>query len=246
VSKAHAPHVVVMTATPIPRTLTLALFGDLESITLRERPANRPMPRAVFQPRDRWPKVVAAVARHIRRGGQVYVVCPKIGEDGEKGGAVRMFDELSQLFACGLVHGRQRAADRQAVTAAFRAGELGVLVGTTVLEVGIDVPEATLMVVAGAERFGIATLHQLRGRVGRGDRRGLCVLTGTPNERVAAVCRTTDGFDLAEEDLRLRGAGELLGARQSGLVDFRALDPIADYEILRRARESVRGQGRAH
>ena len=118
-----------------------------------------------------------------------------------------------------------------------------MLVGTTVLEVGVDMPRATLMVVVGADRFGLATLHQLRGRVGRGRRRGLCILTGKPGERIRAVCRTTDGFELAEQDLALRGAGELMGKRQSGLSDLRALDPVADIDLLSRARDLVRMEG---
>ena len=165
-----------------------------------------------------------------------------MGEDGEKGGAVRLFDELSSRFRCGLVHGRMPAAQRRDTTAAFRRGELSVLVGTTVLEVGVDVPRSTLMVVVGADRFGLATLHQLRGRVGRGSRRGLCVLTGARSARTEAVCQTTDGFELAETDLRLRGAGELLGQRQSGLSDLFALDPVEDIDLLQRARDAVRDE----
>jgi len=127
----------------------------------------------------------------------------------------------------------------------FRAGALDVLVGTTVLEVGVDVPDATLMVVVAADRFGIATLHQLRGRVGRGRRRGLCLLCGPKSERVAAVCRTTDGFELAEADLALRGSGELLGTQQSGFADLRALDPVDDLELLLRVRKAVAGAAEA-
>lgn len=240
VRKGQAPHVLVMTATPIPRTLTLTLFGDLDSLALRARPRGRPMPRAVFVERDEWPRVLSAIERHVRRGGQAYVVCPKIGEDGEKGGAVRVAEDLAKRFSCRLVHGRQPTDERREATAAFRDRECDVLVGTTVLEVGVDVPAATLMVVVSPERFGISTLHQLRGRVGRGAKRGVCVLVGTANARTAALCATDDGFRLAEEDLRLRGAGELLGQRQSGLADFRALDPIADLELLQRARDAVR------
>jgi ATP-dependent DNA helicase RecG len=239
VHKGDDPHVLVMTATPIPRTLSLALFGDLDHVTLRERPVGRAVP-AVFVPPRGWPRIVRVIARHLARGEQAYVVCPRIGAAGEKGGAVRLHRDLSAHFPCGLVHGRLPAPERRAVTAAFRSGELRVLVGTTLLEVGVDVPNATLMVVIGADQLGLATLHQLRGRVGRGARRGLCVLTGTRSERVAAVCATRDGFALAEEDLRLRGAGELLGLRQSGAADLRALELPGDLDILRRAREAVR------
>jgi ATP-dependent DNA helicase RecG len=141
-----------------------------------------------------------------------------------------------------LVHGQLDAARRQATVAAFRAGEFAVLVGTTVLEVGVDVPAATLMVVVGADRFGLATLHQLRGRVGRGHQRGMCILTGVDGPRSRAICRTTDGFDLAEVDLVLRGAGELLGRRQSGASELRALDPVADLDLLSRVRDLVRAE----
>ncbi|MCA8943323.1 MAG: DEAD/DEAH box helicase [Planctomycetes bacterium] len=242
VAKGRAPHVLVMTATPIPRTLALTLFGDLDAVALRDRPPGRRMSPAVFVPRERWSRVLRSIERTLRRGGRVYVVCPKVGQKGEKGGAVHVHRELSRRFACALVHGRQRAEERQRAIAAFRDGTVSVLVGTTVLEVGVDVPAATLMVVTSAERFGMATLHQLRGRVGRGVRRGLCILTGHANARTAAVCRSLDGFSLAEEDLRLRGAGELLGVRQSGALDFRALDPIADFELLERARRAVRAE----
>jgi ATP-dependent DNA helicase RecG len=136
------------------------------------------------------------------------------------------------------------AGERQRVLAHFREGLVDVLVGTTVLEVGVDVPDATLVVVVAADRFGIATLHQLRGRVGRGTRRGLCLLCGPRSERVAAVCRTTDGFDLAEADLALRGSGELLGTAQSGFDDLRALDPVDDLDLLLRVRQAVAAEAR--
>ncbi|MDA0373069.1 MAG: helicase-related protein [Planctomycetota bacterium] len=242
VAKGRSPHVLVMTATPIPRTQALARFGDLDLEILRDRPSGRLPAPAIHVDREAWPRVLRAIARHARRGGRVYVVCPKIGEDGEKGGAVRLAQDLGGRFRCGLVHGRLPVAERRARTAAFRDGAFDVLVGTTVLEVGVDVPTATLMVVVGADRFGLAQLHQLRGRVGRGRKRGACVLIGERSDRVVALCRTRDGFDLAEEDLRLRGAGELLGAQQTGAIDFRALDPLDDYEILRAARDAVRAE----
>jgi len=244
-AKGVDPHVLVMTATPIPRTLALTLFGDLDVVALRERPRGRAPARAIFCPPQRWRRVMAAIGRRAARGEGVFVVCPKIGEDGEKGGAVHLAAELSRRFRTGLVHGRMGQAERQAATAAFRDGELDVLVGTTVLEVGVDVPRATLMVVVGCERFGLSTLHQLRGRVGRGGRRGLCILTGDATARTAALCRTDDGFELAEEDLALRGGGELLGQRQSGAGELRALDVVADHDLLQAVRDAVRGDGGA-
>jgi ATP-dependent DNA helicase RecG len=239
VHKGDNPHVVVMTATPIPRTLALTRFGDLDLVTLRHKPAgHRPVP-ARQVPARRWPRVVQSIARAVRRGGRVFVVCPAVGADGEKGGVVRMQQALAERFRCAVVHGQQATATRRAALDAFRRGDVDVLVGTTVLEVGIDVPEATLVVVAAAERFGIATLHQLRGRVGRGRRRGLAILCGPRTERVAAVCRTTDGFALAEADLALRGSGELLGTAQSGFGELAALDPIDDLELLLTVRRAV-------
>ena len=240
VQKGLNPHVLFMTATPIPRTLTFTLFGDLDLLVLRDKPPGRRDIATFYLEPRRWARVLKLIEQHVRRRNQVFVVCPKIGEDNEKDSAVRVHGELQRRFRCGLVHGQMRAADRQEVTDAFRAGEINVLVGTTVLEVGVDVPGATLMVVVGADRFGLATLHQLRGRVGRGHRRSLCVFTGKHGPRVQAACRISDGFVLAEEDLRLRGPGELLGTRQSGMSDLRALDPLQDHELLQEAREAVR------
>jgi ATP-dependent DNA helicase RecG len=232
-----------MTATPIPRTLALSLFGDLDIATLRHKPVGHRTVPAVQMPAERWPRVVRAIARAVRRGGRVFVVCPAVGEDGEKGGAVLVQKALGKHFRTALVHGRQPAAERQRMLQCFRDGVYDVLVGTTVLEVGVDVPDATLVVVIAADRFGIATLHQLRGRVGRGRRRGLAILCGPRTERVAAVCSTADGFVLAEKDLAIRGSGELLGTAQSGFNDLRALDPVADLELLLKVRSAVRSLG---
>ena len=236
------PDVLVMTATPIPRTLTLTMFGDLDALVLRERPPGRRLVRAHFLPQARWPRALRSVEGAVARGEGVFVVCPAVGEEGEKGGAVRMHATLAPRFRCGLVHGRMPAQERQAVLDAFRRREFDVLVGTTVLEVGVDVPHATLMVVAGADRFGLATLHQLRGRVGRGTRRGLCIVCGEDSPRLRALCSTTDGFVLAEQDLRIRGSGELLGTAQSGFSELRALDPVEDLELLSRARQAVKDE----
>jgi ATP-dependent DNA helicase RecG len=239
VKKGENPHVLVMTATPIPRTLALALFGDLDVVSLRERPPGRRPVRAFRVATEAWPRAVRSIARAVRRCGRVFVVCPAVGADGEKGGVVRMHEALAQRFRCGLVHGRLSAAARHGVVQSFRDGAIDVLIGTTVLEVGVDVPEATLIVIVAADRFGIATLHQLRGRVGRGVRRGIALLCGPKTERVAALCRTTDGFELAEADLALRGSGELLGTAQTGFADLRALDPVDDLDLLLRVRKAV-------
>ena len=242
VHKGDNPHVLVMTATPIPRTLALVLFGDLDVATLRMRPPGRRLVRAFHVATERWARALRSIARAVARQGRVFVVCPAVGEDGEKGGVMRVLAALQPHFRCGLVHGRMATGERQRTLALFREGLVDVLVGTTVLEVGVDVPDATLIVVVAADRFGIATLHQLRGRVGRGVRRGLCLLCGPRTERVAAVCSTTDGFQLAEADLALRGSGELLGTAQSGFGELRALDPVADLELLLRVRQAVTGE----
>ncbi len=247
VRKGEHPHLLVLTATPIPRTLTLALFGDLDVAVLRQRPQRTPpAPARHARGKASLARALHAIARRVARGQGTFVVCPTIGEEDEKHGAIAMHAALSRRFACGLVHGRMQVADRHAAVRRFRAGEFAVLVGTTVLEVGLDVPRATLMVIVEAERFGLATLHQLRGRVGRGSKRGLCVLLGAESQRTRALCRTTDGFEIAELDLALRGSGELLGLRQSGPGELRALDPVADLEMLLRVRQAVQGVGAVH
>ncbi|MBM4064019.1 MAG: DNA helicase RecG, partial [Planctomycetes bacterium] len=156
-----------------------------------------------------------------------------------KGGVALVQKALAKGFRTALVHGRMATEERQRTLQSFRDGGFDVLVGTTVLEVGVDVPDATLVVVVAADRFGIATLHQLRGRVGRGRRRGLALLCGPRTERVAALCSTTDGFALAELDLKIRGSGELLGTAQSGFADLKALDPVDDLELLLEVRRAV-------
>jgi ATP-dependent DNA helicase RecG len=242
VHKGDNPHVLVMTATPIPRTMALALFGDLDVVTLTSRPARRTAVRAFHVPTEKWARVIRSIERAVRREGRVFVVCPAVGEEGEKGGVMRVHEALQKKFRCALVHGRVKASERQRALALFREGVVDVLVGTTVLEVGLDVPQATLVVIVAADRFGIATLHQVRGRVGRGQRRGIALLCGPKTERVEAVCATTNGFELAERDLALRGSGELLGTQQSGFSELRALDPIEDLDVLLQVRKAVRGE----
>jgi ATP-dependent DNA helicase RecG len=235
------PHVLILSATPIPRTLATTLYGDLDLSTLRELPPGRRPVRTVHLPATAWPKVRDRIAREVARGGKVFVVAPRIDD-----GAVRVHADLARTTPALLVHGRQSLAEQARAEAEFRDGRARVLVGSTVLEVGIDVTDATWMVIAGAERFGLATLHQLRGRIGRGERRALCLLLGEPSERLAALVRHRDGFRLAEEDLRLRGCGDLLGLRQSGqpgsfgLPAFRLLDPTTDLPLLVELREALR------
>lgn len=240
VNKGNNPHVLVMTATPIPRTMALVMFGDLDVVTLRVRPPGREPVRAFHLPAEKWPRALRSIERAIKRDGRVFVVCPAVGDGGEKGGVKLVHEALASRFKCALVHGRVKQKERERALALFKGGIVDVLIGTTVLEVGLDVPEATLVVIVSADRFGIATLHQVRGRVGRGKRRGIALLCGPKTERVAAICATTNGFELAERDLWLRGSGELLGTQQSGFAEMRALDPEEDLDLLLQVRDAVR------
>src|SRR5580698_1728992 len=247
------PDVLVMTATPIPRTLALTLYGDLDLSVLDELPPGRtPMvTRRITD--DRCAEVWDFVRKQVLKGHQVYVVYPVIAEseETELKAAVKMYRELSEkIFAdlrVGLLHGRLDADLKDQVMRRFQKGELQILVATTVIEVGVDVPNATVMVIEHAERFGLAQLHQLRGRIGRGGAKSFCILmTGgkiSPHaeERLAAMVRTQDGFELAELDLELRGPGEFFGTRQAGLPDFRVANLLRDRKLLELAKlESAR------
>src|SRR3954471_15692212 len=232
----HPPHLLVMTATPIPRTLTLTQYGEMDVSKIDEMPPGRTPVETRVISEERLPDVVDGLGRHISSGGQAYWVCPLV-EESEKTDAAAAEERarvLRQRFGedkIGLVHGRMKGPDKDAVMARFAGGELAVLVATTVIEVGVDVPNATLMIVEGAERFGLAQLHQLRGRVGRGSGKSVCLLirgsalSETSRARLALMRETSDGFRIAEEDLRLRGPGEILGTRQSGEEGFRVATP---------------------
>ncbi len=225
------PHLLVMTATPIPRTLTLAQYGEMDVSRLDEMPPGRqPIETSVIS-EDRLDEIVDGLARHLSGGGQAYWVCPLV-EESEKSdlaAAEARAEALRRRFGerVGLIHGRMKGPEKDSVMEAFAGGRVAVLVATTVIEVGVDVPNATLIVIEHADRFGLAQLHQLRGRVGRGGGRSVCVLlrggglSETARARLALMRETNDGFRIAEEDLRLRGAGELLGTRQSGEQGFR-------------------------
>ena len=236
-SKAERPpHLLVMTATPIPRTLTLTMFGEMDVSRIDEMPPGRTPVETRVISEERLPEVVEGLGRHLSNGGQAYWVCPLV-EESEKTDAAAAEERARVLKlrfgdeTVGLVHGRMKGPEKDAVMARFASGELAVLVATTVIEVGVDVPDATLMVVEGAERFGLAQLHQLRGRVGRGSGQSTCllirgqVLTDVGRARLALMRETSDGFRIAEEDLRLRGPGEILGTRQSGEETFRVATP---------------------
>ncbi|MFQ5697426.1 MAG: ATP-dependent DNA helicase RecG [Myxococcota bacterium] len=249
--KGSSPHVLVMSATPIPRTLALTLWGDLDQSVLRERPAGRAPVRTRVVPRSEGRRVLAEVRRTVARGEQVFVVYPLV-EESEKQDlldATRGFERLGRALGSeqvALVHGRQDPAARARTMARFASGDISVLVATTVVEVGLDVPGATLLVVQHADRFGLAQLHQLRGRVGRGARPGLAILVADPThegagERLAVLEATSSGFEIAEEDLRLRGAGEWLGTRQAGhLPDLRLAELLRHGELVSGLRDEAR------
>jgi ATP-dependent DNA helicase RecG len=249
--KGQEVDVLVMTATPIPRTLALTAYGDLDVSLLDERPPGRTAIKTLHRAASDRRAVVDAVARAVAGGRQAYVVYPLI-EESEKLEDVRAATQMADEWAAaltsarvGLLHGRLKPAEKEQVMSAFRRGEIQVLVATTVVEVGVDVPNATVMVIEHAERFGLAQLHQLRGRVGRGAFASACVLVthGRLSEesraRIDAMVRTEDGFALAETDLRLRGPGDFFGTRQSGMPLFRVASLLRDRDLLERAREEA-------
>jgi ATP-dependent DNA helicase RecG len=247
----RSPHVLHMTATPIPRTLALTLYGDLSVTEIAKPPANRKPIVTSWVTEERSTEAYRRLRKHLDEGRQAYVVCPLI-EESEASLARAAEAEAERLrrgelrdYRVGLLHGRLRPAERRELMARFKARELDVLVSTTVIEVGVDVPNATIMIVQEADRFGLAQLHQLRGRVGRGAEQSYCLLVSRPKEeltdaataRLEALVETTDGFELAEKDLELRGEGQLLGTRQAGLSEFRFTRLRTDRPLLERARQ---------
>lgn len=250
VSKGFAPHVLVMSATPIPRTLALSIHGDMDLSVLDEKPPGRQPIATAAMPTTRIDEVIEGVAEARKRGERAYWVCPLIEESEaiDLPAVIDRHKELQAYFGKGveIVHGQMNAAARDAAMERFRTGESFLMVATTVIEVGVNVPEATIMVIENAERFGLAQLHQLRGRVGRGDKRGSCVLLWKPplgeqaKERLDALRRNEDGFAIAEIDFRLRGAGDVLGTQQSGLPPFRLVSPEAHAGMLGAADKEAR------
>ena len=251
----RSPHVLHLTATPIPRTLALTVYGDLEVSELALPPANRKPVITAWVTEERSSEAYKRLRRHLDDGRQAYVVCPLIEESetriarAAEAEAERIRSAELRGYRVGCLHGRLPSAERRSVMASFKAGELDVLVATTVIEVGVDVPNATIMIVQEADRFGLAQLHQLRGRVGRGAEQSYCLLvsrapeelTDGASERLEALVATTDGFELAERDLEIRGEGQLLGARQSGYSDLRFVRLRRDQNLLERARDVARG-----
>lgn len=249
--KGDNPHILVMTATPIPRTLALTVYGDLAVSVIDELPPGRtPVKTRVVSERQRS-RAYQEISRHLSQGQQAYIVYPLV-EESEKSdlraateGVELLQTKIFPDARLGLVHGRMKSSEKEAVMAAFKAGELHILVATTVIEVGIDVPNATVMLVEHAERFGLAQLHQLRGRVGRGQSQSLCLLLRSDRcgedamRRLQVMEQTTDGFRLAEADLEIRGPGEFLGTRQAGLADFRIANLLRDGRVLEQARSDA-------
>jgi ATP-dependent DNA helicase RecG len=251
----RSPHVLHMTATPIPRTLALTVYGDLNVSEIAKPPADRKPIVTAWVGAERSSEAYSRLRRHLDNGRQAYVVCPLIEESSTsvaraaEAEAERLRAGELRGYRVGLLHGRLRPGERRELMAAFNARELDVLVATTVIEVGVDVPNATIMIVQEADRFGLAQLHQLRGRVGRGAEQSYCLLVSRPvddltdeaRERLQALVDSTDGFELAEKDLELRGEGQLLGKRQSGLSDLRFTRLRADRALLEAAREAAAG-----
>jgi ATP-dependent DNA helicase RecG len=244
------PHVLVMTATPIPRSLGLTLFGDLDISTIRGLPPGRRPIRTVLAAHQARDEVYAKVRKRLEKGEQAYVIAPAIegGESGTLQGVTALAEELEQRqfvgLRVGLMHGQLPHAQRESVMDDFRNGHIDVLVATTVIEVGVDVANATVMIVEQADRFGLAQLHQLRGRVGRGEIESVCYLISTPVtdiafERLRVMETVSDGFALAEKDLELRGPGEVFGTKQSGLPPFRVANLVTDLDLLRLAQRDA-------
>jgi ATP-dependent DNA helicase RecG len=242
-SEQRSPHQLIMTATPIPRTLAMTAYADLDCSVIGELPPGRQPVKTVALPEDRRPELVQRIAAHCAAAQQAYWVCPLIEESEavDSSAATALEKELAAALPkvrVGLIHGRMKAGDKELVMRAFKTAKLDLLVATTVIEVGVDVPNATLMIVENAERMGLAQLHQLRGRVGRGSGASSCVLlykpplTETARERLGVMRATNDGFEIAQKDLQLRGPGEVLGTRQTGIAQLRVADLLRDADLL--------------
>ena len=250
-AKGQNPHTLVMSATPIPRTLALMIYGDLDVSLLDELPAGRQRIETYAIGSDKRRRAYQYVKKHLDEGRQGYIVCPLVedGETPELAAATAYAEELAGSEFCGytvgLLHGKMKPKEKEKVMAAFAAGDIQLLVSTTVVEVGIDVPNAVIMVIENAERFGLSQLHQLRGRVGRGQYRSTCILISdakgdTARRRLKIMCSTADGFRIADEDLKLRGPGDFFGRRQHGLPEMKIADLSQDMGLLKKAQQAAR------
>jgi len=253
VRKGNYPHLLVMTATPIPRTLGLTLYGDLDVSVIDEMPGGRGAIKTFVRRTDKLPKVFDFIREKISAGRQAYIVYPRVevvDTDKDIKAVTKEFENVQKAlagFKIGLLHGRIKAADKEKTMADFRANKIQALVATSLIEVGVDVPNATAMLIENAEHFGLAQLHQLRGRIGRGAHESFCILiSDAANEaaqaRLKILEQTNDGFKIAEEDLKLRGPGELLGQEQSGEMKLRFGNLATDLNLIRRARELAKLQ----
>jgi ATP-dependent DNA helicase RecG len=246
VRKGRYPHLLVMTATPIPRTLGLTVYGELDVSVMSGFPPGRGKVQTFVRTADKLPQVWEFVLEKLKAGRQAYVVYPRV-EESEPGGVKAVMSEFENLrktlrpFQVALVHGSLRSKEKEEVMDAFRANRVQVLLATSLIEVGVDVPNATMMVIENAEQFGLAQLHQLRGRIGRGAHDSFCILIAAARsresrQRLRVLEQTNDGFEIAEADLKIRGPGELLGQQQSGLPKFRFGDLSTDWDLIQQAR----------
>jgi ATP-dependent DNA helicase RecG len=242
-AKGETPDILVMTATPIPRSLALAMYGDLELSVIDELPPGRPQVKTAVRASEQLERVYAFIETEVAAGAQVYIVFPIIEESVKLNlkALTQGFEGIRLRFPnrrIEMLHGRMKSSEKEDAMQRFKRGEIDILVSTTVIEVGIDVPNASVMLIIDADRFGLSQLHQLRGRVGRGSRKSYCILVSDQEkERLALFAKTENGFDLADLDLRLRGPGELLGTRQSGVPRFRFGNIVRDYDLMERARD---------
>ena len=252
VEEDFSPNVLVMSATPIPRTLALIIYGDLDVSVIDELPPGRVPVKTVLVGESKRQRMYGFVRDQVREGRQVYIVCPAVEENPEGAWDLKAVTEYArtlgeQVFPdlrVGLVHGRMKAKEKEAAMAAFTAGETNILVSTTVIEVGVDVPNASLIIIENADRYGLSQLHQLRGRVGRGKHQSWCVLVSdnrSPDTRarLKVLTQTNDGFQIAEEDLKLRGPGDFFGERQHGLPALRVADLETDTRVLKEAQDAA-------